>query len=87
MRFLKVQVNGPFTLERREQTGVLEKNPDNQSENRCPMLEVKIHSPNWGSNCRPLKSNIGDKFAFSECANPNPLNYCLPVLACDCTQL
>ena len=43
-----------FTKESGEQTGVPGENPNNESENRHHILEVKIHRPNRGSNYHPL---------------------------------
>ena len=46
MRILKVQVNGPLPKRGGSKPEYSEKTPDNQPENRYPILYMEIHCPN-----------------------------------------
>ena len=88
MRILKVQVNGPLPNREREggwgdKPEYPEKNPDNQPENLYYII-IRGENSQPQQGIEPAPSNIGDKFAWSERAGSNPLNYWLPLQATGC---
>ena len=79
MRILKAQVNGPLPKRAGSKPEYPEKIPDNQSENRYHMLEVKIHHPNRGSNHHSL-TLVTSLLGQNALALTHWTNICLPAL-------